>query len=396
MARKVQPDNIQVNLDVNATRAQEEIHKLTKSTEALRKQNAQYRKDISALAATEGDHSKEIARLNEQINANNEQIRKNKREISTWEKQIDTSYKTAAQLRKHLKELKTELANTSRNLTPQRYKELEAEIKKTDKAYQEATRSSAGFLGGIFSMSKAVEALKGFFIGLGVVLATMIVGQFEKLVEIIIGFEKANSKLAAVLGTTKAGIKDLTDEARRLGATTSYTATEVSALQLELAKLGFSKEQIKDMEAGVLKFAQAVDTDLASAAAFAGAAMRIFGIEASEVDGMLASLAIGTTKSALDFSYLQNSLATVGPVAKSFGFSIEDTIALLGNLANAGFDASSAATATRNILLNLADSNGKLAKALGAPVNNLGDLVAGLKKLTAEGIDLKRVFNNEC
>ena len=393
MARKVQPDNIQVNLDVNATRAQEEIHKLTKSTEALRKQNAQYRKDISALAATEGDHSKEIARLNEQINANNEQIRKNKREISTWEKQIDTSYKTAAQLRKHLKELKTELANTSRNLTPQRYKELEAEIKKTDKAYQEATRSSAGFLGGIFSMSKAVEALKGFFIGLGVVLATMIVGQFEKLVEIIIGFEKANSKLAAVLGTTKAGIKDLTDEARRLGATTSYTATEVSALQLELAKLGFSKEQIKDMEAGVLKFAQAVDTDLASAAAFAGAAMRIFGIEASEVDGMLASLAIGTTKSALDFSYLQNSLATVGPVAKSFGFSIEDTIALLGNLANAGFDASSAATATRNILLNLADSNGKLAKALGAPVNNLGDLVAGLKKLTAEGIDLNKALD---
>ena len=242
-------------------------------------------------------------------------------------------------------------------------------------------------------MSKAVEALKGFFIGLGVVLATMIVGQFEKLVEIIIGFEKANSKLAAVLGTTKAGIKDLTDEARRLGATTSYTATEVSALQLELAKLGFSKEQIKDMEAGVLKFAQAVDTDLASAAAFAGAAMRIFGIEASEVDGMLASLAIGTTKSALDFSYLQNSLATVGPVAKSFGFSIEDTIALLGNLANAGFDASSAATATRNILLNLADSNGKLAKALGAPVNNLGDLVAGLKKLTAEGIDLNKALD---
>ncbi|WP_290458570.1 hypothetical protein, partial [Duncaniella muris] len=98
MARKVQPDSIRVDLDVNATKAQEEIHKLTRSTEALRKQNAQYRKDISTLAATEGDHSKEIARLNEQIKANSDQIRKNKREISNWEKQIDTSYKTAAQL----------------------------------------------------------------------------------------------------------------------------------------------------------------------------------------------------------------------------------------------------------------------------------------------------------
>ena len=162
MARKVQPDSIRVDLDVNATKAQEEIHKLTRSTEALRKQNAQYRKDISTLAATEGDHSKEIARLNEQIKANSDQIRKNKREISNWEKQIDTSYKTAAQLKKHLKELKTELANTSRNLNPERYRELEAEIKKTEKAYQEATKSSKGFLGGIFNMQKAVEALKGF------------------------------------------------------------------------------------------------------------------------------------------------------------------------------------------------------------------------------------------
>ena len=39
-------------------------------------------------------------------------------------------------------------------------------------------------------------------------------------------FEQANSKLAGVLGSTKAGIAGLTDEARRLGATTAYTASE--------------------------------------------------------------------------------------------------------------------------------------------------------------------------
>ena len=62
--------------------------------------------------------------------------------------------------------------------------------------------------------------------------------------------------------------------------------------------------------------------------------------------------------------------------------------ALLGQLANAGFDASSAATATRNILLNLADANGKLAKALGEPVSDLDGLIDGLKKLNDRGIDL--------
>ena len=46
------------------------------------------------------------------------------------------------------------------------------------------------------------------------------------------------------------------------------------------------------------------------------------------------------------------------------------------------------ATATRNILLNLADGSGKLAKALGGSVNTLPELVAGLKKLREQGVDL--------
>ena len=52
------------------------------------------------------------------------------------------------------------------------------------------------------------------------------------------------------------------------------------------------------------------------------------------------------------FSYLATALPIVGPVAKAFNFSIEDTLALVGKLADAGFDASMSATATRNILLN--------------------------------------------
>lgn len=392
MAQKVQPDNIRVNLDVNATKAQEEIHKLTKSTEALRKQNAQYRKDISALAATEGDHSKEIARLNEQISANTDQIKRNKSEISKWEREIDTSYKTAAQLKKHLKELKTELANTSRNLNPQRYRELEAEIKKTEKAYKDATRESKGFLGGIFSMQKAVEALKGFFMGLGMILATQIIGQFRKLTDIIIDFERANSKLASVLGTNIEGVARLTEQAKLLGRTTTATASQVTGLQTELAKLGFSQEIIEKMTPATLKFAKAVDTDLSSAAAFAGAALRMFNKDASDAEELMATFAVATTKSALDFNKLEASLATVGPVANSFGFSVEETTALLGILSNAGFDASSAATATRNIILNLCDANGELAQALGQPVKNLDDLVAGLQKLESEGVDLAKAL----
>jgi hypothetical protein len=106
------------------------------------------------------------------------------------------------------------------------------------------------------------------------------------------------------------------------------------------------------------------------------------------MDRVVSTLGVATTKTALDFSKLEAGLSTVAPVAASFGFSIEDTTALLGQLANAGFDASSAATATRNILLNLADANGDLAKELGRPIKNADDLAAGLQELEARGIDL--------
>ena len=114
----------------------------------------------------------------------------------------------------------------------------------------------------------------------------------------------------------------------------------------------------------------------------------MFGASTKETERYVSAMAVSTSRSALSFSYLATAMPIVGPVAKSFNFTIEDTLALLGKLSDAGFDASMAATATRNILLNLADSNGKLAKTLGEPVKTLPDLVNGLVKLRDNGVDL--------
>ena len=385
---KLTNDKISFEVDLKAQKAQAEIHRLTKATELLRKQNTEYRKEISRLAATEGDHSIEIKRLNETIKSNTREIEANKRAMETERQKLDLSTMSAAQLGKELKRLKRELNNTAKAIDPERYKTLEKEVRRTEKAFAAAQISTRGFKASFLSLDKIATTIKGFFMGIGLAITTQVIGTFKRAVSIIIEFEKANSQLAAILGTNQAGIKELTKEARRLGATTSYTAAQVTSLQIELAKLGFGQDQIAAMEADVLKFAKAVGTDLASAAAFAGASMRIFNIDAKDSGEMLATLAIGTTKSALDFNYLQSAMSTIGPVAYAFGFSIQETVALLGTLANAGFDASSAATATRNILLNLADSSGKLAQTLGAPVKNLDELVAGLKQLNSDGVDL--------
>ena len=201
-------------------------------------------------------------------------------------------------------------------------------------------------------------------------------------------FEQANANLSTILGTTRDGMKALTDSALSLGRTTEYTARQVTELQTELAKLGFGQGSIIAMQKPVLQFATAVGANLADAAAVAGSTLRAFNLTSAETDETLATLAVATNKSALSFDRIQNSIGTVFPVANAFGLTVKDTTALLGSLANAGFDASSAATATRNIILKLADSNGKLAKAMGGPAKTFDEIIDGLIKLRKAGTDL--------
>ncbi len=205
-------------------------------------------------------------------------------------------------------------------------------------------------------------------------------------------FEQANANLSTILGVTRDEMKSLTDSALMLGRTTEYTASEVTKLQTELAKLGFGRGSIIAMQKSVLQFATAVGADLAEAAAVAGSTLRAFNLTSADTEDALATLAVATNKSALSFSRIQTSMGTVFPVAQAFGISLKDTVSLLGALANAGFDASSAATATRNILLKMADANGKLAKSLGGPVKSFDDIIDGMIQLRKSGIDLNEAL----
>lgn len=298
-----------------------------------------------------------------------------RRELSKLQKELKLNDKTLKELQKQLKLAKIALSNAVPGT--ENFKRLQKEVYATTARIKELQTGASGIK----------KLFSGWGMALTVPLGALSNG-IKALASKIGDFEQANVNLATVLGKNVSEIKDLTINARRLGAETQYTAAEVTALQTELAKLGFGQSDIKIMSRDVLDFATAVGTDLASAAQLAGATLRIFDLRADQTDEALGILAVSTNKSALNFSFLQTAMSTVGPVAKTFGFSLRDTTTLLGALANAGFDASSAATATRNILLNLANANGKLAKAIGGPVKDFGGLMDAFESLKKKGIDL--------
>lgn len=395
MAGKLSNDYINWTLTLNASQTQKEIHNLTESSKELEKSNNVLRERMGQLVQAGQKNSKEYRELNKAIKENNRIVSENKAKVSQLKSQLDLSAMSANQLARRARELRRELMNTSHAADPKRFKELQQQLDDVNKAYRRALDGEKGWRtrlkesfdsilqGGLMEIGRS--ALRS--------VTSVFTSTFSNIFSIISDFEAANSKLAAILGTTASSIGDLTNQARELGAATSFSASEVTSLQIELAKLGFIRTDIMAMTPEVLKFAKAVDTDLGSAAALTGAALRIFGLDAKEAGRAVSTMAIGTTTSALSFTYLQNALSTVGPVAASFGFTIEETTALLGALANSGFDASSAATATRNIMLAMADPAGKLSKALGQPVRSLDDLVSGLQRLNAQGVDLARALD---
>ena len=177
-------------------------------------------------------------------------------------------------------------------------------------------------------------------------------------------FEQSMAKVKAISGATGDEFKKLQDNAKELGRTTRFTASEVSALQLEYAKLGFSADEITEVTAATLNLAQATGSDLAQSAEVAGATLRAFGLNASETQRVTDVMAVSFSKSSLDINSFQDSMKYVAPVAKAAGVSLEEATAMLGHLATNGIKGSQAGTSLRRILQDVAGTGQPFSKAM--------------------------------
>lgn len=217
-----------------------------------------------------------------------------------------------------------------------------------NKALREQAKAQLGVRKGISSLTKQM------FAGLGIIAGFRALGSvLTNALKIYKEFEKESSRLAAIVGKNKDEIKALTEQAKLLGSTTAFTAKQVIELQIELGKLGFSLKEIEASTPGILALAAATGTELASAAELAGATLRIFNLDASQMSRVTDVLALSTTKSSLSMEKLAVILPIVGKTAQIAGLSLEQTAALAGTLTDRGLDASSAATSLRNIFLEL-------------------------------------------
>jgi len=219
-----------------------------------------------------------------------------------------------------------------------------------------------------------------------------IVNAFSSATQTGAEFEQNLKNLGVISGATGGKLKQLEQSALRLGGSTKFTASEIANLQIEFSKLGFTSDEILQVTEGTLNLSTAFGTDLASTAEIAGSTLRAFGLDASETTRLTDVMATSFSSTALDISKFANSMSFVAPVASVAGFSIEDTTAILGTLANAGVSGSMAGTALRRVFLDLTNSSSRLSKELGGGIDSVEDLDVALVKLKNSGMPTEEML----
>jgi len=213
----------------------------------------------------------------------------------------------------------------------------------------------AGFAG-LFAIQQLVRLVKGAF-------------------DTIKDFEQQMARVEAITGATDEEIKALSDSAKTLGSTTRKTATEVGQLQEELAKLGFTTDEILASTEAIIQLSEATGSDLAQASSVAAGVLNAFGLEAQDTQELVDVMAKSFTSSALDLNKFEVAMANIGPVTAEAGLSVQETTGLLGILVDRNVQASKAGTGLRNVFLTLA-KEGKTLEGAMAEINSATDRTA--------------------
>jgi hypothetical protein len=199
-------------------------------------------------------------------------------------------------------------------------------------------------------------------------------------VKVFADFEQSMAKVQAVSGATGEEFQKLEQLAKDLGASTRFTAQEVAELELNYSKLGFIPAEIEQITGATLDLALATGEDLAQSATVAGATLRGFGLAAEEMPRVVDVMAKSFSSSALDLEKFSVAMPKVGAAAKSAGFTLEQTTALMGALVDRGLEASTAGTSLRKIFIELSKSGMTLDQAL-VQINNSEDKLGAAVKL---------------
>ncbi len=172
---------------------------------------------------------------------------------------------------------------------------------------------------------------------------------------------KASIDFESTMADVKALTKNITNDdflllsaqARFLGASTEWSATQAATGMTYLAKAGFDTKQQLGAMSGVLGLATAGNVELGVSSDIASNILSGFGIEAHKMGKVSDILAKTFTTSNTDLMMLGETMKYTAPIAAGLGVGLTEVSALAGKLGDVGIQGSMAGTSLRQMYTRL-------------------------------------------
>jgi TP901 family phage tail tape measure protein len=334
----------------------------------------------SALNTVLGGELKEkVNALTSSNSALDAELKKVKADFDEFKKSVSSTKTTINQYKGATEKLDKEVVKIEND-----FKKLNT----TQKSLNSTTKVSS------ITMGQLSQSLIGVASGAALLYkgAVMLKDQFKQAYRSAIDFEKAIKEVQAITRSSGDAIKLLTADANRLGASTEKTSVEIAGLQKELAKLGFSVQEILASSGGITDLSTATGEDLVKSATVAASTLRAFGLEATEMTRVVNVMSGSFVRSGLDLEKFREAIKLVAPIARATNLELEVTTASLSKLADAGLSGSLAGTALRNLMSNMSSTATKLGARIGFAVDSTEKFIEAFKKLKREGVGLEEAI----
>lgn len=246
--------------------------------------------------------------------------------------------------------------------------------KKASAAFRHAGKEGSRFksiVGGILTAG-AVQK------GIGVLTNGLrnVTGQFVEFDDSIIGAAARFKDIGPDAANFDQQLQMIKQSAREAGANTRFTAAQAAAGLDFLARAGFTSAEAMGSLNSMINLAVSTGEDFATVADYSSDLLGAFGLSANTTAQKIANLnrlndvLVKSANSAnVTVESMFETMKTAGPIARTLGYSLEQTAAATAILGNAGIKGTEAGTALKNAMLQLTNASvQKMLKANGIAI----------------------------
>ena len=262
MAKKhLSEDEIKLIISGDSSKLQEELHKLTKETKDLRREERERRKAMVELEAQGKKNSKEYQNLAKECKTYTDRISKNNEKINVLTRNLNVNNLSMRQLKKEAKSLSEVLEDMTESANPEEYAQLNtrlAEVRRRMSELRNAGKNMNDEFGNSVSwMSKLTLAVKAF-------IAVKVVGWLKSAHDQAYETRKEFAKYEAVLRNTFQSQKKANEAMKmlqQLAADTPSSLQEWTEAYIKLINRGIKPTRQELINMGDLAASQGKSID---------------------------------------------------------------------------------------------------------------------------------------